>query len=48
MVNVSQRTNRGGATSKEIVALAREVKAAVAKRFGVELSAEPILVGQEL
>jgi len=41
-------TNRGGATSKEIVALAREVKAAVEKRFGVSLSAEPILVGQEL
>lgn len=41
-------TNRGGATSKEIVALAREVRDAVEKRFGVKLSPEPILVGHEL
>jgi UDP-N-acetylmuramate dehydrogenase len=41
-------TNRGGATAKEIVGLAREVRDAVEKRFGVKLSAEPILVGLEL
>ncbi len=41
-------TNRGGASSKEIVSLAREVRDAVDKRFGVKLSPEPILVGHEL
>jgi UDP-N-acetylmuramate dehydrogenase len=38
-------TNRGGATAKEIVSLAREVRDAVEKRFGVKLAPEPILVG---
>jgi UDP-N-acetylmuramate dehydrogenase len=35
----------GGGTSAELVALAREVRAAVAERFGVRLEAEPRLVG---
>jgi UDP-N-acetylmuramate dehydrogenase len=38
-------TNRGGATTRELVALAREVRDAVRERFGVELHPEPVLVG---
>lgn len=37
--------NRGGATALEIVAFARRVKDGVRERFGVELHAEPVLVG---
>ena len=37
--------NRGGATAAEIVAFARTVKDGVRDRFGVELQAEPVLVG---
>ena len=37
--------NRGGATAAEIVAFARTVKDGVRERFGVELQAEPVLVG---
>ena len=37
--------NRGGATAAEIVAFARRVKEGVSERFGVELHAEPVLVG---
>jgi UDP-N-acetylmuramate dehydrogenase len=37
--------NRGGATAREVVAFAREVQRAVARRFGVTLRAEPEFVG---
>ena len=37
--------NRGGATTAELVALAREVADAVRARFGVELVPEPVFVG---
>lgn len=37
--------NRGGATAAEIVAFARTVKDGVCDRFGIELHAEPVLVG---
>jgi UDP-N-acetylmuramate dehydrogenase len=36
--------NRGGATGAEILALAREVQAKVAERFGVALEPEPVIV----
>jgi len=38
-------TNRGGATAKEILALAERIAAGVDARFGVELEMEPVLVG---
>jgi UDP-N-acetylmuramate dehydrogenase len=38
-------TNRGGATAKEILALAREITAAVEGRFGIRLEMEPVMVG---
>jgi UDP-N-acetylmuramate dehydrogenase len=41
-------TNRGGATTAELLALAREIRAAVRDRFGVTLVPEPVLVGAEL
>lgn len=41
-------TNRGGASSDDIVALARAVRDGVRERFGVTLVAEPVLVGLEL
>ncbi len=41
-------TNRGGASAKEIVELARAVRDAVEKKFGVRLAPEPILVGCEI
>jgi UDP-N-acetylmuramate dehydrogenase len=41
-------TNRGGATTAELLELAREIRAAVLDRFGVTLVAEPVLVGAEL
>ncbi|MEG9226933.1 UDP-N-acetylmuramate dehydrogenase [Aeromicrobium sp. Sec7.5] len=38
-------TNRGDATTDELLALAREVRDGVAARFGIELEPEPNLVG---
>ena len=38
-------TNRGGATSADLLSLAREIRDGVAARFGVELVPEPVLVG---
>jgi len=37
--------NRGGATTAELVAFAREIANAVRERFGVDLHPEPIFVG---
>lgn len=39
-------TNRGGGTTAELVALAREIAAGVRERFGIELQPEPVLVGE--
>jgi UDP-N-acetylmuramate dehydrogenase len=41
-------TNRGGATTAELVALARELRDGVEQRFGIRLVNEPVLVGVEL
>ncbi len=41
-------TNRGGATTDDIVLLARTVRAGVLDQFGVTLDAEPTLVGVHL
>lgn len=41
-------TNRGGATTSELLDLAREVRAGVEKAYGVTLHNEPVLVGTEL
>jgi UDP-N-acetylmuramate dehydrogenase len=38
-------TNRGGGTTVELLALAREIGAGVRCRFGVELEPEPVFVG---
>ncbi len=38
-------TNRGGASTADLVALAREIRAGVRDRFGIELANEPVLVG---
>lgn len=38
-------TNRGGASTTQLLALAAEVVAAVRHRFGIELVPEPVLVG---
>ena len=38
-------TNRGGGTTTELVALAREIAAGVHDAFGVELVPEPVFVG---
>jgi UDP-N-acetylmuramate dehydrogenase len=40
-------TNRGGATTAELLALAREVAAGVERELGVRLVPEPVLVGAE-
>jgi UDP-N-acetylmuramate dehydrogenase len=40
--------NRGGATTAELLTLARELRDGVRDRFGVELQVEPTLVGVEL
>jgi UDP-N-acetylenolpyruvoylglucosamine reductase len=40
--------NPGGATTASLLALAREVAGGVRKTFGVDLAAEPVLVGVEL
>ena len=39
--------NRGGATTAELVAFAREIAQGVRERFGVELHPEPIFVGHD-
>jgi UDP-N-acetylmuramate dehydrogenase len=39
--------NRGGATTAELMTLAREIAAGVDERFGVRLVPEPVLVGHE-
>jgi UDP-N-acetylmuramate dehydrogenase len=39
--------NRGGGTTAELMALAREIAAGVLDRFGVALHPEPVLVGHE-
>ncbi|CAN7452832.1 UDP-N-acetylmuramate dehydrogenase [Arthrobacter sp. LjRoot78] len=41
-------TNRGGASAADMVAVAREVKAGVVERFGIELHPEPLLIGIDL
>ena len=41
-------TNRGGASAKDLLALAREVRDGVRARFGIELTNEPLLIGLEL
>ena len=38
-------TNRGGGTTAQLIALAREIQTGVRQRFGVELTPEPVLVG---
>jgi UDP-N-acetylmuramate dehydrogenase len=39
--------NRGGATTTELMSLAREIAGGVRERFGVSLHPEPVLVGHE-
>jgi UDP-N-acetylmuramate dehydrogenase len=39
--------NRGGGTTAELMALAREIAAGVREQFGVALHPEPVLVGHE-
>ena len=41
-------TNRGSASAADMVAVAREVRAGVVERFGIELHPEPLLIGVEL
>ena len=41
-------TNRGSARAADVVAVAREVRAGVVRRFGIELHPEPLLIGLEL
>lgn len=41
-------TNRGSATTRDVVALAHEIRAGVSDRFGIELVAEPVLLGCSL
>ena len=41
-------TNRGGATTGDLLALAREVRAGVESTFGIRLVNEPVLVGCSL
>jgi len=41
-------TNRGGATTEDLLRLAREVRDGVVEKFGVRLVNEPVLVGCEL
>ena len=41
-------TNRGGATTSELLALAREVRDGVEAAYGIRLVNEPVLVGCEL
>jgi UDP-N-acetylmuramate dehydrogenase len=39
--------NRGGASTAELVALAREIAGGVRERFGVALAPEPVFVGHD-
>ncbi|BCW55507.1 MULTISPECIES: UDP-N-acetylmuramate dehydrogenase [unclassified Arthrobacter] len=41
-------TNRGSASAADMVAVAREVRAGVERRFGIQLHPEPLLIGLEL
>jgi UDP-N-acetylmuramate dehydrogenase len=41
-------TNRGGATTADVIALARAVRDGVRTTFGIDLTAEPILIGAAL
>ncbi len=41
-------TNRGGASTEDLLALAREIRDGVEKTFGIRLVNEPVLVGCEL
>ena len=41
-------TNRGDATTADLLALAGEIRDGVERAFGVELVNEPVLVGCEL
>jgi len=41
-------TNRGSASAADMVAIAREVRAGVVERFGIELHPEPLLIGVSL
>ena len=41
-------TNRGDASTADLLALAREVRDGVEQRFGIRLVNEPVLVGCEL
>jgi UDP-N-acetylmuramate dehydrogenase len=41
-------TNRGGATTEDLLSLAREVVAGVREAFGITLVNEPVMVGVEL
>ena len=41
-------TNRGGATTADLLALAREVRDGVRERFGITLVNEPVILGAEL
>lgn len=41
-------TNRGGATTADVIALARAVRDGVRRTFGIELTPEPILIGAVL
>jgi UDP-N-acetylmuramate dehydrogenase len=41
-------TNRGGATTADLLGLAREIRDGVERRFGVTLVNEPVLVGCDL
>jgi UDP-N-acetylmuramate dehydrogenase len=38
-------TNRGGAKTADLLALASEIRGGVRRRYGIELSQEPVLVG---
>ena len=40
--------NRGGATTAELLSLARAIRDGVRERFGVELTAEPVMIGCSL
>ena len=41
-------TNRGDATTADLLSLAREIRDGVESRFGIRLVNEPVLVGCEL
>jgi UDP-N-acetylmuramate dehydrogenase len=41
-------TNQGGATAADLLSLAREIRAGVAAKFGIDLAPEPVLMGCEL